>query len=89
MIAKTRHRFHQLRRQPEHVRLRAAVVLSAVIGSALAVISLAVLLPLQLYLLRDEPPSYVQKTSSEAQVGGASDTTLTVPAPSPSPTAAL
>ncbi len=87
MIAKTRQKISQLRQQPEHIRLRAAIVLSAGIGTALAVISLAVLLPLQLYFLRGQSKQVTAKShSSEANIGGITDIATTQPAISPTPT---
>jgi len=88
MIAKTRRKITQLRLQPEHVRLRTAVLISAGIGTVLAVISLAVLLPLQLYLLRGESePIRAAAPSSRANIGGVIDTAPIWPSSSPSPSA--
>lgn len=81
MIAEIRQRINQLRQQPEHIRLRTAFILSAGLGTALAVISLAVLLPLQLYFMRAESDQITAEAPSpQAHVGGLLDV-----APTPSP----
>jgi len=47
---KTHYRLEQLRQQPEDVRLRAALTITIGIGILLVFITLAILLPIQLYL---------------------------------------
>lgn len=86
MIARTKHKLNLLRQQPENIRLRAAVAFTAMIGGALTVISLAVLLPLQLYLLNSEAePVTAQGPNPPAQVGGITNVVPPSPAVSASP----
>ena len=50
MPSKNIAKIHKLRQQPEETRLQTLQVLLIIIGLALVIISLAILLPLQLYL---------------------------------------
>jgi hypothetical protein len=84
----------ELRQQPEPVRMRAVVIMTAVSGVALGIVWLTILLPLQLRLNSDsDSRSVAQETATPAaQVGGLQDqrTPRTspagfLPAASPSP----
>jgi hypothetical protein len=70
MIAKSRQKIHELRKQPEEVRLRAALTLTATIGVGLIIISLALLLPLQLYFGRPNTSQSTARQDSFSQVSG-------------------
>jgi len=73
MIKRSRKKIEELRRQPEEARLKAALTMAAIIGLAAAIISLAVLLPLQVYLTRLSLEETLPAEQSIPRVGGASD----------------
>jgi hypothetical protein len=50
MINRSRQRINELRREPEDIRLRAALKLVATIGLIIALIAIVLLLPIQAYL---------------------------------------
>lgn len=87
MIKRFRLRVAQLRQEPEEVRIRAATRWTIISGGLLAIVWLAILLPLQLRLspLNGEG----QEESASGTVSGAQDTTDPTTSPSPTPTAEL
>lgn len=67
------------RSQPEHVRVRLATRLTWGSGAALIILWLAILLPFQLYIARDD--------STSPAVQGTSTASVPPKTPSPSPSA--
>jgi hypothetical protein len=101
-IAYTRRKIEHLRKQPEHVRLRAASIMTAVSGVALVTIWLTILLPLQLHFSKpaeeDTAPVATQQAIAptllpSSAVSGAQDrvvdTQIGSPLPSSTPVATI
>jgi hypothetical protein len=83
MITKTRQKIDELRRRPETARLKTARVLLVSIGIGVAIISLAILLPLQLYLTRPSIKAPFAAEPKDPQVGGLSDRQTEAPSATP------
>jgi O-antigen/teichoic acid export membrane protein len=76
MLSKSKKKISELRQQPEEVRLRAAFTMSVGITIILAIIGLAILLPLQLHLNQSDNNSSLAIPEVQPQVSGLSDKNL-------------
>lgn len=83
-IAYTRRKIEHLRKQPEHIRMRAASLMTAASGVVLVVVWLTILLPLQLHFTKpadqqSEPVATYQAaiptSTPDSAVSGAQDQT--------------
>lgn len=62
-MASIKSKIEELRRQPEHVRLRAATILTAISGGVVVLLWVTVLLPLQLHFANPAPKNEAPQTA--------------------------